>query len=71
METRQLDALEDKIDLIMNNHLVHVHDSLTKHESVLGVLTERVDWLVWAQKLVIGGIGASIIVAGMDILLKR
>lgn len=63
MEEKRLEKLEEKVDLIMTNHLAHVKESLME-------LTTNVTWLIKFFWIVASASVGSLVAAIMGLILK-
>lgn len=70
MEEKRLDRLEEKVDTIMSNHLVHVKDDISELKSAVSVVATNVMWLMRTYFIVVGASVGSLVAAIMGLILK-
>ncbi len=70
MDEKRLDKLEEKVDLITNNHLAHLKEDFFELKSVVGVVSTNVTWLLkffWVAATASVG---SLVAAIMGLIIK-
>lgn len=63
MDSR-LVKLEEDVSKILTNHLPHMNEKLAAHG-------ERLEWLVWAAKLLMGGVLTAVLVSVLNLVIKN
>ena len=70
MEEKRLDRLEEKVDTIMSNHLVHVKDDISELKSAISIVATNVSWLIKTYWVVVSASVGSLVAAIMGLILK-